>query len=73
MLPASGNRDALTTSPVRSFFRQGDFVFYSVLVSKAALYSFTAAVACMLVILTGLAGTLGLLAIQGKALPGRYR
>ena len=54
------------------FFHQGDFVFYSVLVSKAALYSFTAAVACILVILTGLAGTLGLLAIQGKALPGRF-
>jgi len=47
----------------------GDFIFYSILVSKAALHSFTSFVACMLVILTGLGGTLILLAVFGKALP----
>jgi presenilin 1 len=52
--------------------QQGDFIFYSVLVSKAALYSFTSFAACMLVILTGLGGTLILLAVHGKALPGEY-
>lgn len=47
----------------------GDFIFYSVLVSKAALHSFTSFAACMLVILAGLGGTLILLAVHGKALP----
>lgn len=47
----------------------GDFIFYSVLVSKAALQSFTAFAACMLTILFGLGGTLVLLAVHGKALP----
>jgi len=47
----------------------GDFIFYSVLVSKAAQYSFTAFAACLLVVLSGLATTLVILAIQGKALP----
>lgn len=49
--------------------QQGDFIFYSVLVSKAALYSFTTFVACMLVVLTGLGLTLVLLAVYHKALP----
>ena len=49
---------------------QGDFIFYSVLVSKAALQSFTAFAACLLTILFGLGGTLVLLAVHGKALPG---
>lgn len=47
----------------------GDFIFYSVLVSKAALQSFTAFAACLLTILFGLGGTLVLLAVHGKALP----
>jgi hypothetical protein len=47
----------------------GDFVFYSVLVAKAAQYSFTTFVACFLVVLFGLAGTLVILAFKGKALP----
>jgi hypothetical protein len=51
--------------------RQGDFIFYSVLVSKAALYSFTSFAACMLTILFGLGSTLVLLSVHGKALPGR--
>ena len=47
----------------------GDFVLYSVLVSKAAQNSFTAFASCLLVVLSGLAATLILLAIKGKALP----
>lgn len=47
----------------------GDFIFYSILVSKAALYSFTTFSACVAAILLGLALTLGILAYHGKALP----
>lgn len=41
----------------------GDFCFYSVLVAKAAIYSFTAFLVCFLVIICGLCGTLILLGI----------
>ena len=47
----------------------GDFIFYSVLVSKAAQYSFATFAACMLVVLAGLGGTLILLAVYHHALP----
>lgn len=47
----------------------GDFIFYSVLVSKAAQYSFATFTACMLVILAGLGGTLVLLSVYHHALP----
>lgn len=47
----------------------GDFIFYSVLVSKAALYSFTTFAACMLVILAGLGATLVFLSVYHSALP----
>ena len=47
----------------------GDFIFYSVLVAKAAQYSFATFAACMLVILAGLGGTLILLAVYHHALP----
>lgn len=47
----------------------GDFIFYSILVSKAAVYSYTTFAACTLVILVGLGLTLLLLAVRGKALP----
>jgi presenilin 1 len=47
----------------------GDFIFYSVLVAKAAEYSFTTFMACMLVILAGLGGTLILLSVFHHALP----
>jgi presenilin 1 len=47
----------------------GDFIFYSVLVAKAAQYSFTTFAACMLVILAGLGGTLVLLSVYHHALP----
>ena len=47
----------------------GDFIFYSVLVAKAAQYSFSTFAACTLVILSGLGGTLVLLSVYGHALP----
>jgi len=47
----------------------GDFVFYSVLVSRAATYGFTTFMSCYLVILGGLGMTLVLLAVFRKALP----
>lgn len=47
----------------------GDFIFYSVLVSKAAENGFAPFVACFLCILTGLGGTLVLLAVYHHALP----
>lgn len=47
----------------------GDFIFYSVMVAKAAQYSFATFAACMLVILAGLGGTLVLLSVYGHALP----
>ena len=47
----------------------GDFIFYSILVSKAALYSFTTFFACSLAIIVGLGLTLLMLAVRGKALP----
>ena len=47
----------------------GDFIFYSVLVSKAAQYSFATFIACFLVILAGLGGTLVLLSVYHQALP----
>eukprot|EP00538_Stauroneis_constricta_P012919 CAMPEP_0119556884 /NCGR_PEP_ID=MMETSP1352-20130426/8701_1 /TAXON_ID=265584 /ORGANISM="Stauroneis constricta, Strain CCMP1120" /LENGTH=589 /DNA_ID=CAMNT_0007603895 /DNA_START=1 /DNA_END=1766 /DNA_ORIENTATION=+ len=47
----------------------GDFIFYSVMVGKAAQYSFTTFAACFLVILAGLGGTLVLLAVYHQALP----
>ena len=47
----------------------GDFIFYSVLVSRAAENGFAAFVACFLSILTGLGGTLVLLAVYHHALP----
>jgi presenilin 1 len=47
----------------------GDFVFYSVLVSKAALYGFSTAAVCFLVIVIGLGSTLVLLSVYQMALP----
>ncbi|KAI8850942.1 Presenilin-domain-containing protein [Chytridium lagenaria] len=47
----------------------GDFVFYSVLVARAALFDWVTTVAVMVAVMTGLNMTIFLLAIWHKALP----
>ncbi|KAH7571623.1 hypothetical protein JRO89_XS04G0104100 [Xanthoceras sorbifolium] len=47
----------------------GDFVFYSVLVGRAAMYDLMTVYACYLAIISGLGFTLILLAVSGRALP----
>jgi presenilin 1 len=64
-------RDDDDEGPERNSIRLGlgDFIFYSVMVSKAAQYSFATFCACLLVILAGLGGTLVLLSVYHHALP----
>lgn len=47
----------------------GDFIFYSVLVGRAALFDFSTLAQCFLCIVMGLGGTLFLLSVLHKALP----
>jgi presenilin 1 len=47
----------------------GDFVFYSVLTSKATLSGFAPSAICFLVVISGLGATLILLSVHEKALP----
>lgn len=66
-----GEQEATSSAPMSNTIKLGlgDFIFYSVLVAKAALNSFTTFAACMLVILFGLGGTLVLLSVYHSALP----
>lgn len=47
----------------------GDFVFYSVLVSRAALFDISTFAATFVAVIMGLGGTLFLLGVYKKALP----
>ncbi|KAF3333945.1 presenilin-like protein [Carex littledalei] len=47
----------------------GDFIFYSVLVGRAAMYDYMTVYACYLAIIAGLGVTLMLLAVYRQALP----
>ncbi|KAL3699699.1 hypothetical protein R1sor_017721 [Riccia sorocarpa] len=47
----------------------GDFIFYSVLVGRAAMYDMTTVYACYLAIVAGLGSTLVLLTVWRRALP----
>ncbi|KAI7898777.1 Presenilin-domain-containing protein, partial [Cokeromyces recurvatus] len=47
----------------------GDFVFYSVLIARAAMYDWITTICCTIAVLTGLTATIFLLAIYNKALP----
>ncbi|CAI7789683.1 unnamed protein product [Closterium sp. NIES-54] len=47
----------------------GDFIFYGVLVGRAAMYDLMTVYACYLAIIAGLGATLVLLALQKRALP----
>ena len=67
--PSMADEGAQYTLPDSIKLGLGDFIFYSVLVSKAAMYSFTTFAACMLVILAGLGSTLVFLSIYHSALP----
>ncbi|KAF9127434.1 hypothetical protein BGW39_005889 [Mortierella sp. 14UC] len=47
----------------------GDFVFYSVLIARAAMFDWVTTMCCMVAVLTGMNATIFLLAIYQKALP----
>lgn len=67
-----GRRDALDTEVTTSRgikLGLGDFVFYSVLVGRAAMYDLMTVYACYLAIISGLGCTLILLAVRRQALP----
>lgn len=47
----------------------GDFVFYSVLIARAAMYDWITTVCCTIAVLMGLTATIFLLVLWKKALP----
>ncbi|XP_021732563.1 presenilin-like protein At1g08700 [Chenopodium quinoa] len=61
-----GNEEAMTAGIKLGL---GDFVFYSVLVGRAAMYDLMTVYACYLAIISGLACTLILLSVCRRALP----
>jgi presenilin 2 len=68
------DEDPFTSADPSRFFKLGlgDFIFYSLLVGRAATWSFVAWVACYIAVMLGLVGTLcSLLFLRGKvpALP----
>lgn len=69
---SEGRRDALDVELTTSRgikLGLGDFVFYSVLVGRAAMYDLMTVYACYLAIISGLGCTLILLAVHRQALP----
>ena len=58
-----------TPTPFSSAVGLGDFVFYSVLVSRAALFDVSTFAATFVAVILGLGGTLFLLGVFKKALP----
>jgi len=65
-----GTEEQLPEPPKKSVkLGLGDFVFYSVLVGRAAMYDMISVYTCFIAIITGLFFTLILLAIFRKALP----
>jgi presenilin 1 len=74
-MPGSGNvREQLRRDATEMFSRGiklglGDFIFYSVLVGRAAMYDLMTVYACYLAIISGLGCTLILLSVCHRALP----
>ncbi|XP_074565482.1 presenilin-like protein At1g08700 [Curcuma longa] len=67
LIPTSENEEFDTSRGIR--LGLGDFVFYSVLVGRAAMYDLMTVYACYLAIIAGLGCTLILLSICRHALP----
>lgn len=69
MMRSTDSRDSFLTTSRGIKLGLGDFVFYSVLVGRAAMYDLMTVYACYLAIISGLGCTLILLAVCRHALP----